>query len=50
VPHDPPRIALHGPVEIRPTAAYRRKLVAAALARLALGALLLLAFCWTLVR
>jgi hypothetical protein len=48
MPAAPRRVALHAPFAIRPTPAYRRKLVAAALARLALGALFLLALCWML--
>jgi hypothetical protein len=44
----PRRLHLQGPFEVRPTESYRRKLVAGALTRLALGALALLALCWSL--
>ena len=42
----PPQLRFPGRFEIRSTAKYRRDRVAAALLRLALGALLLLALCW----
>jgi hypothetical protein len=41
----PRQLRFAGRFEIRPTERYRRKLVAAALTRLAAGALLLLALC-----
>jgi hypothetical protein len=44
----PRRLRLQGPCEVRPTERYRRKLVAGALTRLALGAVGLITLFWLL--